>query len=84
MDIRASLVRVVMALVLALVLAGAGVGYSMLVGCGGEECLAVGENCGTQYKQDNYGTTDVYCCEGSCRDSCLVNGRYYCQVCKSY
>jgi hypothetical protein len=81
---RALLIRYVLGIFLALVLVGTGVGYSMLTGCGGEDCLVLGENCTTQYKKDNYGTTSIYCCNGSCRDSCYSNGKYYCRVCKSY
>ena len=50
---------------------------ALLTGCPGdvdnlfdddEECLSWGENCTQDYKEDNYGTTDIYCCEGSCSD----------------
>lgn len=33
---------------------------------GGGECLGHGENCTQAYKESEYGTTDVYCCDGSC------------------
>jgi hypothetical protein len=32
-----------------------------------EECLVEGENCSASYKEANYGTTDIWCCEGTCR-----------------
>jgi hypothetical protein len=41
-------------------------------GCGEEECLVHGENCGASYKQSQYGTTDIWCCDGmSCSESSL-------------
>jgi hypothetical protein len=36
--------------------------------CGEEECLVWGENCTQDYKQENYGTTDIQCCSGQCTD----------------
>jgi len=54
--------------VLALLI-GLGVGILFLPGCGGDEdCLSWGENCTQRYLQDNYGRTDIYCCEGQCSD----------------
>ncbi|MBI5511072.1 MAG: hypothetical protein HY903_20105 [Deltaproteobacteria bacterium] len=40
----------------------------MLKACGEEECLAWGENCSLDYKEQNYGTTDIQCCRGQCTD----------------
>ncbi len=40
---------------------------TFLLGCK-EECLAWGENCSQAYKQSEYGTTDIQCCTGQCRD----------------
>ncbi len=53
-----------------LALAGLGVVALATSGCGGddEECLSWGENCTQQYLEDNYGTTDIQCCEGQCAD----------------
>jgi hypothetical protein len=51
-----------------------GIGFASLTmtGCwweeDDEECLVWGENCSQQYKEDNYGTTSIGCCEGHCRD----------------
>ena len=47
----------------------AGIGFAtfFMFGCA-DECLAWGENCSQQYLLDNYGTTDIYCCEGQCAD----------------
>jgi hypothetical protein len=47
-----------------------GVAGFLAMGCDGddEECLVRGENCTQQYKLDNYGTTEVQCCEGQCTD----------------
>lgn len=51
------------------VLSAAAAGLFLSSGCGEEEeCLAWGENCTQQYKQDNYGTTSIQCCEGQCTD----------------
>ncbi len=48
-------------------------------GCGEEECLVYGENCGAAYKESEYGTTDIWCCEGlSCSESSL-SGAYICK-----
>lgn len=48
-------------------------------GCGEEECLVYGENCGASYKQSQYGTTDIWCCGGmSCSESSLT-GAYICK-----
>ena len=33
--------------------------------CSYEDCLEYGENCSSQYLSDNYGTTDVSCCDAS-------------------
>lgn len=33
-----------------------------------EECLVHGENCTQSYKQANYGTTSIQCCQGQCTD----------------
>lgn len=43
--------------------------YVFLQGCSGDdgECLSWGENCSQSYKLDNYGTTEIQCCEGTCR-----------------
>jgi hypothetical protein len=30
-----------------------------------DECLASGENCSSEYLEENYGTTDIYCCSGN-------------------
>jgi hypothetical protein len=30
-----------------------------------EECLASGENCSSEYLENQYGTTDIYCCSGN-------------------
>ena len=47
----------------------AATGLFLTQGCGEEEeCLVWGENCTQQYKQDNYGTTSIQCCEGQCTD----------------
>lgn len=40
---------------------------SVLPSCG-EECLAEGENCTQAYKEREYGTTSIQCCEGSCTE----------------
>ena len=38
-------------------------------GCGDdEECLVWGENCTQDYLLENYGTTEIYCCNGQCDD----------------
>ena len=39
-------------------------------GCGKDEekCLVHGENCTQSYKQSNYGTTSIQCCQGQCTD----------------
>lgn len=50
---------------------------SSLLGCGDEECLVYGENCSTSYKEAEYGTTDIYCCEGSCTET--INGNFVCR-----
>ncbi|MCC6525457.1 MAG: hypothetical protein IT373_22590 [Polyangiaceae bacterium] len=47
-----------------------------LGGCG-EECLVYGENCSASYKQAEYGTTDIYCCSGSCQSNSFGD-----QVCR--
>ena len=49
------------------VVAGIGFASFLMFGCA-EECLVWGENCRTQYLLDNYGTTDIECCEGWCAD----------------
>jgi len=49
-----------------------------LLSCGEEECLVSGENCSTTYKEENYGTTDIYCCSGlSCVEG--FSGYYVCR-----
>jgi hypothetical protein len=60
--------RVTTILVTIGLLAGTGVALASLHGCGGEQCLVSGENCTQKYKQDNYGTTSVQCCQGQCTD----------------
>ena len=55
------------------VLAGIGFASAFLFSCAEEECLVWGENCSQQYLLDNYGTTDIYCCEGWCD----THGGYY-------
>ena len=47
---------------------GIGFASSLLLSCAEEECLVWGENCTQQYKLNNYGTTDIQCCEGQCVD----------------
>ena len=47
--------------------AGLGFASFLFFGCA-EECLAWGENCSQSYLMENYGTTDIYCCEGQCAD----------------
>ncbi|MBN2496499.1 MAG: hypothetical protein JXR96_18035 [Deltaproteobacteria bacterium] len=59
--------RILCALLVLGLLAGL-VSAFLLQGCDGEECLVWGENCTQQYKLDNYGTTEIYCCEGQCDD----------------
>ena len=54
-----------------LLVVGALFTLSQLAGCGEEECLVDGENCSSSYKKNNYGTTEVYCCTGSCRENSL-------------
>jgi len=53
-------------------LALAVLGFSLAftqTGCGkDEECLVHGENCTQAYKQANYGTTSIQCCQGQCTD----------------
>jgi hypothetical protein len=54
--------------VLGLLLAAA-VAVLWFPGCGDEKCLVWGENCTQQYKQDNYGTTSIQCCNSAqCTD----------------
>lgn len=47
---------------------GIGVSTLTMTGCwwdeDEDECLVSGENCSSQYKEDNYGTTQIYCCSG--------------------
>jgi len=50
------------------VIAGIGFASALLFSCAEEECLVWGENCEQDYKLNNYGTTDIQCCEGQCRD----------------
>jgi hypothetical protein len=50
------------------VLMGLLVFLSLMLGCSEEECLVWGENCTQAYLQAEYGTTDIYCCEGQCAD----------------
>ena len=47
-----------------------GITSIFLQGCGDDddECLSWGENCTQDYLMNNYGTTDIYCCEGQCAD----------------
>lgn len=54
--------------VLGAVLLG-GVSIISMQGCSGDdgECLSWGENCSQSYKLNTYGTTDIQCCEGTCR-----------------
>jgi hypothetical protein len=61
--LRGVMALVVIGLLLAVALAGIA-----LAGCDEEECLVWGENCTQQYLLDNYGTTEIYCCEGQCSD----------------
>jgi hypothetical protein len=55
------------------VLAGIGFASAFLFSCAEEECLVWGENCSQQYLLDNYGTTEIDCCEGWCD----THGGYY-------
>jgi hypothetical protein len=32
-------------------------------------CLGPGENCSQNYKQNTYGTVDIFCCQGSCQEA---------------
>ena len=43
---------------------------SFTASCGDDDddCLSWGENCTQEYLQNNYGTTDIHCCEGQCAD----------------
>ena len=53
----------------ALVLAAAAFAVFGTSGCGKDEkCLVHGENCTQAYKQSNYGTTSIQCCQGQCTD----------------
>ena len=49
-------------------IAGTGFAFSLILGCAEEECLVDGENCTQDYKEIEYGTTDIQCCEGTCED----------------
>ena len=43
-----------------------------------EDCLVSGENCSASYKEENYGTTDIYCCDGlSCVEG--FSGYFVCR-----
>lgn len=42
-------------------------GVALLPSCG-DECLAYGENCTSAYKEREYGTTSIGCCEGTCSE----------------
>jgi hypothetical protein len=53
------------AVTLVLALGGAVVAGSS--GCDEGDCLVYDENCSAAYKQANYGTTDIWCCTGSCQ-----------------
>ena len=47
----------------------AGIGFAsfFFFGCE-DECLVWGENCSQSYLENEYGTTDIECCEGWCAD----------------
>jgi hypothetical protein len=60
--------RLIYILLTVWVIAGIGFATTFFLSCAEEECLVWGENCTQQYKLDNYGTTDIYCCEGQCAD----------------
>ncbi len=60
--------KAIAALAAIVLLGGAAATLLSLQGCGGEECLVHGENCTQKYKQDNYGTTGIQCCQGQCTD----------------
>ena len=65
------LTRFMSLLPILLLMAALGMSQVFLSGCGDEdddECLSWGENCTQDYLQNNYGRTDVYCCEGQCAD----------------
>ncbi len=68
MNDRKSRTRIISVLTMAGLLAGIFFAQSLFQGCGDDECLSWGENCSQQYLQDNYGTTDIYCCSGQCSD----------------
>lgn len=69
MTLRRGEHRVRQAIVAALVVVGTIVVGATLKGCGDdEECLVWGENCSLEYKQNNYGRTDIQCCSGQCSD----------------
>ena len=70
MKARAGAVMAILWLVVSLLL------LSTLLCCE-DECLVYGENCSASYKEDNYGTTDIYCCEGSCTET--FNGNFVCR-----
>ena len=49
-------------------IAGTGFAFSLFLGCEDEECLVRDENCTESYKEANYDTTDISCCEGTRAD----------------
>jgi len=60
--------RLVSVIFIVWVVAAIGFASTFLFSCVGEECLSWGENCSQSYLLENYGTTDIYCCEGQCAD----------------
>jgi hypothetical protein len=46
--------------------------------CGSEECQAHGENCSQAFKQQQYGRTDIQCCQGTCQEG-VISGALVCQ-----
>ena len=67
------IIRILFVLFVLVLVAGIGFTGVLLQSCGSDDddddgCLSWGENCTQQYKMDNYGTTDIQCCEGQCSD----------------
>ena len=69
MRTRKQLFRLSFSIVVAIwILTGAVFVSTLVLGCKEEECLVWGENCTQSYLMNEYGTTDIYCCEVQCSD----------------
>ena len=62
-----------------LLIAACLLGGMLLSACGSEQCQAHGENCSEAFKMQEYGRTDIQCCQGSTCQEGVISGALVCE-----